>query len=50
MWNAFLIYIGVYVGANWREVAGVSRYIIIGFLAAILLAFIVFLIRRRKGR
>lgn len=50
MWNAFLIYIGVYMGANWREVAGVSRYIIIGFLTAVLLALIVFLIRRRKGK
>jgi membrane protein DedA with SNARE-associated domain len=51
MWNAFLIYIGVYVGANWREVAGVSRYIIIGFLvAAVLVALIVLLNGRRKGR
>jgi membrane protein DedA with SNARE-associated domain len=49
VWNAFLIYIGVYVGANWGEVAGVSRYIIIGFLAAVLVGLIVFLIRRRKG-
>ena len=49
LWNAVLISIGVYVGANWGEVAGVSRYIIIGFLATVLVTFIVFLIRRRKG-
>jgi membrane protein DedA with SNARE-associated domain len=47
-WNTVLIYIGMYLGANWREVAGISHYIIIGFAAAILIAFIVFLIRRRK--
>jgi membrane protein DedA with SNARE-associated domain len=50
MWNTFLIYIGVYVSANWREVAGVSSYIIIGFLIVVLVTLIAFLIRRRKGR
>jgi len=48
VWNVILIYIGVYLGEKWREVAGVSHYIIIGFAAAILVALIVFLIRRRK--
>jgi membrane protein DedA with SNARE-associated domain len=48
VWNIILIYIGVYLGANWREVAGVSHYIIIGFAAAFLVALIVFLIRRKK--
>jgi membrane protein DedA with SNARE-associated domain len=47
VWSAFLICIGEYVGANWREVAGISHYLIIGFLAAILVAFVVFLIGRR---
>jgi membrane protein DedA with SNARE-associated domain len=47
-WNAVLIYIGVYLGANWREVAGVSHYIIIGLVAAILGALVVFLIKRKK--
>jgi membrane protein DedA with SNARE-associated domain len=48
VWNAFLVHIGVYLGSNWREVAGVSRYLIIGVLAAILVVLVVFLIRRRK--
>lgn len=48
-WNALLTCIGVYVGANWPEVAGISHYLIIGLLVAILAAFIVFLIRRKKG-
>jgi len=50
IWNAFLIYTGVYVGANWREVAGLSHYLILGLLSAILLALIVFFVRRRKAR
>jgi membrane protein DedA with SNARE-associated domain len=50
VWNVILIYVGMYLGANWRQVAGVSHYIIIGFAAAILIAFIVFLIRRKKNK
>jgi membrane protein DedA with SNARE-associated domain len=49
IWNTFLTYIGVYIGTNWREVAGVSHYIIIGVVAVILVAFVVFLIRRKQG-
>jgi membrane protein DedA with SNARE-associated domain len=49
VWNAFLTYIGVYVGTNWREVAGVSHYVIIGVVAVILVAFVVFLISRKRG-
>jgi membrane protein DedA with SNARE-associated domain len=49
IWNAFLIYIGFYIGANWREVAGVSRYLIVLALAAVLVALIVFLARRRNS-
>jgi len=48
VWNAVLIYIGVYLGSNWREVAGVSRYLIIAVFAAILIVLVLFLIRRRK--
>jgi membrane protein DedA with SNARE-associated domain len=48
IWNAFLVFAGVYLGTNWPKVASVSRYIIIGVVAAILVALIVFLIRRRK--
>jgi membrane protein DedA with SNARE-associated domain len=50
VWNAALIYVGTYLGANWREVAGLSHYIIIGFAVTILIAGIVFLIRRKKTR
>jgi membrane protein DedA with SNARE-associated domain len=50
VWDAFLIYIGIYVGVNWREVAGVSHYLILGLLAAILVAIVALFIKRRKGR
>jgi membrane protein DedA with SNARE-associated domain len=48
VWSALLIYVGDYVGANWREIAGISHYIIIGFLTAMFIALVVFLIRRRR--
>ncbi len=48
IWGTLLIYVGFYVGANWREVAGISRYIIIGFIAAILFVIIFYLIKRKK--
>jgi membrane protein DedA with SNARE-associated domain len=39
-WDTILIYIGLYVGVNWRLVAGVSHYLIIGTIAVILVAFL----------
>ena len=48
VWNSFLVFMGVYLGTNWRQVASVSRYLIIGVVAAILVALVVFLIRRKK--
>ncbi|MGB9740380.1 MAG: DedA family protein [Candidatus Bathyarchaeales archaeon] len=49
VWSAFLIYLGEYMGANWRIVAGISHYLIIGSLAAFLMVFVIFLIRRRNA-
>jgi membrane protein DedA with SNARE-associated domain len=48
VWDIILIYIGVYVGANWREAAGVAHYLIILAAIALLIVFALFLIRRRK--
>jgi membrane protein DedA with SNARE-associated domain len=50
VWDAFLIYVGIYVGVNWREVASVSHYLILGVLAAILVAIAALLIKRKKGQ
>lgn len=47
-WNALLIYIGLYLGANWREVASTAHYLIIGSLAAILMVFVLFFFRRKE--
>lgn len=40
IWNAILIYLGYFLGANWNEVAGFSHYIIIAVIivAVIILA------------
>jgi len=48
IWSTFLIYVGVYLGTDWRMVASVSRYLIIGAVAVILVWLAVFLIRRKK--
>lgn len=50
VWNTVLVYVGVYIGSNWREVAGVSHYLILGFLAAILVALAIWVKRRRSNK
>jgi membrane protein DedA with SNARE-associated domain len=47
VWNAFLVFTGVYLGTNWRAVASISRYLIIGVVAVTLVVLVVFLIRRK---
>jgi membrane protein DedA with SNARE-associated domain len=49
VWDVILIYIGVYVGASWREVAGVAHYLIIAAAVAFIIVLAVFLIRRKKN-
>jgi membrane protein DedA with SNARE-associated domain len=48
-WNLALTYFGVYVGANWREVAGIVHYLIIAAAIAIIIVLTIFLIRRRNS-
>jgi membrane protein DedA with SNARE-associated domain len=48
VWNTFLIYTGVYVGANWREVANISHYLLVGLLVAIVGIVSAFLVRRKR--
>jgi membrane protein DedA with SNARE-associated domain len=50
VWNGLLIYVGVFLGARWREVAGVAHYLIIGAVVSAVVAFAVFLVMRRKRR
>jgi len=48
LWNGILIYVGVFLGQNWRQVAGVSHYLIIAAGGALVLAIVVWFVRRRK--
>jgi membrane protein DedA with SNARE-associated domain len=50
IWNVFLVYLGVYLGRNWSQAAGVSRYLIIAAFAALVLTLLVLWIRRRNKR
>lgn len=48
IWNGILIHVGMFLGKRWREVAGVSHYIIYGTVAAVIALLVVFLVRRRR--
>ncbi len=50
LWNAILIYLGWFLGKNWTEVAGISRYLIIAAVASILIIVGVYLFRRRQKK
>ena len=50
IWNALLIYGGYFLGSKYSEIAGVSDYLIILTIAALIVAGAVFLIRRRNRR
>lgn len=51
LWNAILIYLGLYLGENWTLVAGVSRYLILVAVAvAVILIAVYLVIRQRKTR
>jgi len=49
-WNAILIYSGWYLGKNWTEVAGVSRYLIIAAVVAIVVIVVIYLANRRRKK
>ncbi len=48
LWNVVLVYLGWYLGKNWTEVAGVSRYLIIVAVAVTAIVITVYLLVRRK--
>jgi len=50
IWNTLLVYVGYYLGTSWREVLGVSRYVIIAVVVVIIVIGIVFIIRRMGGK
>lgn len=48
LWNIILIYLGLYLGQNWKQVAGYTRYIIIVAVVAVIIIVAVYLARRRN--
>lgn len=47
-WNLVLVGAGFYLGSNWTEIAGVSRYAIMSTVVAILILIVLVLVRRRN--
>ncbi|MCW4009483.1 MAG: DedA family protein [Candidatus Bathyarchaeota archaeon] len=50
IWNALLIYVGVFLGENWRRVAGVSHHLILAVLVVSAAVFVGYLLWRRRRR
>lgn len=50
VWNTALVYLGYYLGANWREVTGFAHYIVIGVVAVSAVIVGVYLFKRRKKK
>lgn len=50
VWNVILIYVGWYLGKNWVEVAGISRYLILASVVGVLVLVAFLLVRRRRIR
>jgi membrane protein DedA with SNARE-associated domain len=48
LWNGLLIYLGLFLGQNWKEVAGITHYLIIATVAAMVLVIAAFLVRRKR--
>jgi len=49
VWNGLLVYLGWYLGKNWKEVAGTARYLLIGSVIAIVIVIVVYLFWRRRN-
>jgi membrane protein DedA with SNARE-associated domain len=48
LWNAILVYLGWYLGSNWTQVAGVSRYILLAAVALVVIVIVGYLFFRRR--
>ena len=49
MWNVILVYLGWYLGANWTEVAGVARYLLLAAVSIAVVIVIAYLLVRRRS-
>ena len=50
VWSGVLIYIGYFLGRNWTEVAGVSRYLLVASIIVAAVVLTVLLVRQRRGK
>lgn len=51
LWNVTLIYLGWFLGKNWREVAGITRYLLVAAVGAVVIVVVAYLlVQRRKMR
>jgi membrane protein DedA with SNARE-associated domain len=50
LWNGVLIYFGYYLGTNWKEVAGVFQYMLIGVIVVFVALVAIYIIPRRRKR
>ncbi|HUJ84477.1 MAG TPA: DedA family protein [Candidatus Acidoferrales bacterium] len=48
VWSGVLIYIGLFLGQNWSEVAGTLHYLIIAVAVAVVIAVVVLVVRWRR--
>ncbi len=49
IWNIALIYLGYFLGSNWKKVAGVSHYFIIGAVVVFAVLFVGYLLLRNRS-
>ena len=50
LWSAVLIYLGVYLGENWKLVAGAARYVILAAVAVAIIVVAVYLVKSRRKK
>ena len=50
LWSAVLVYLGVYLGENWKLVAGASRYIILAAVAVAIIVVAFYLVKSRRKK
>ena len=50
LWNGILIYLGWYLGKNWTQVAGITRYLIIAAMVVITIVVVVYLEYKRRKK
>ncbi len=50
LWNSILIYFGWYLGKNWKQIAGISRYLILASVAAVVIVVVAYLFIKRRQK